>query len=79
MILSGTFHNGAIVLNGEAPFAEGEKIQFEIVADQPPITDDTGLLPKIHTAEEILGIVRSSNVSIDTKGWKFNREEANER
>lgn len=75
MILNGTYHNGTIVLDGEAPFAEGETIQFEIIKKSPePLPPP---LKRRLTAEEILEM--TSKVKIDTRGWKFNREEANER
>lgn len=70
MILTGTFHDGAIVLDEPSPFAEGEKVQFHIVNAQQS-------QPKRHTAEELKEIF--GRVHISTNGWKFNRDEANER
>lgn len=71
MILSGTYHNGTIVLEDEVPFQEGEKVQFEIVQKSPPP------LKKRLTVEELDELTRKHR--INTNGWKFNRDEANER
>lgn len=70
MIFNGTYHDGAIFLDENAPFTEGEKIRFEIV-------ENGDSLPQQLTVDKIREL--TERVNIRTAGWKFNREEANER
>jgi hypothetical protein len=69
MKLNGTFRNGAIIIDEKTPFIDGEKLTIEIVPKSQS--------RKKYSVAEILEIF--SNVSINTDGWKFNREEANSR
>ncbi len=71
-LFNGTFHNGAIVLGEDSPFAEGEELTVCVLGKQVKRQR-----PEEITYEELDALF--GNVTVDTRGWKFSREEANAR
>jgi len=66
--VQGTYNNGTFILNSQAPVKTG-KIIVIFNVEEPSTPDDENLL-----LQDLL-----LAPSLDTKNWKFNREEANER
>jgi len=66
--VQGTYNNGTFTLNHQAPVKTG-KIIVIFNVEESPATDDENL-----SLNDLL-----LKPSLDTKNWKFNREEANAR
>jgi hypothetical protein len=69
MYLIGTYQDGAIIVDSPVSFQNGEKIYFTVNSPRPE--------RRRLTYEEVVAL--ANRVSVHTNGWKFNREEANER
>jgi len=66
--VQGTYNNGTFTLNRQAPVKTGKIIVIFNVEESPASDDENLLLQDLLLAP-----------SLDTKNWRFNREEANER
>ncbi len=73
----GVYRNGAVELAGVVPFFEGQKVLVVSSEGQSAVPlgeSDRPLEERVAELDKYFSCVR-----VKTRGWKFDREEANER